>query len=66
MSEKLRLLCQLFFGLTWSINAYYHSSDYTDYLDLGETPIEECQNWVAPIINDYLERIRQYVVTSRD
>lgn len=30
------------------------SSDYTDYLDFGMTPLEGSQYWIAPIIQDFI------------
>ena len=31
------------------------SCDYIDYLDIGETPPEESQYWVAPIIQNFID-----------
>ena len=30
------------------------SSDYTDYLDVGDTPPDGSQYWVAPFVSDFL------------
>lgn len=32
------------------------SSDYTDYMDFGQTPPENSQYWVAPIIQDFIDK----------
>ena len=32
------------------------SSDYTDYLDFGETPPDNSQYWVAPFVTDYFQK----------
>ena len=29
-------------------------SDYTDYLDVGDTPPDGSQYWVAPFVSDFL------------
>lgn len=39
---------------------YISSNDYVDYLESGLTPPDNCQYWVAPIINEY---ISSFVVT---
>lgn len=36
---------------------YFMSSDYIDYLDLGMTPKEDSQYWVAPFIQEIFDKI---------
>jgi hypothetical protein len=36
---------------------YMMSSDYTDYLDVGMTPEDDCQYWVAPFIQRAFDEI---------
>ncbi len=36
--------------------AYMSSSDYREYMDVGETPPEGCQNWVAPFIQTTFDK----------
>lgn len=31
------------------------SSDYMDYMDMGEEPPEDCQFWVAPIFQEFID-----------
>ena len=38
-------------------NHYMMSSDYTDSLDMGLTPVENSQYWVAPFIQDIFDEI---------
>lgn len=35
--------------------AFLASTDYSDYLDVGMTPPEGSQYWVAPVINDFFK-----------
>ena len=35
---------------------YLISSDYVDYLDCGEEPLEGSENWVAPIVQDMFDK----------
>jgi hypothetical protein len=33
------------------------ASDYMDYMDLGSTPPESCENWIAPFAQDAFDKI---------
>lgn len=44
-------VCSLFY-----INGYYMmSSDYTDHMEIGMKPPENCQYWISPFIKDFFD-----------
>ena len=50
---------------------YFASSDYGDYLEFGEQPIEGCERWIAPIfqiffnnvVYSYNQKIGEYLIS---
>ena len=55
------LFIQHFVYIFYLNDHYFMSSDYTDYLDLGMTPEEDSQYWVAP----YLQKLFDEVIKSK-
>jgi hypothetical protein len=57
-SSDLRNLFILHIVSIFTINAHYmSSSDYVDYLDMGDTPPENSQYWVSPFIQRIFDNI---------
>ena len=55
------LFIQHFAYIFYLNDHYFMSSDYVDYLDVGMTPEEDSQYWVAPFIQEvYTEIIKKY------
>ncbi len=45
------------FAYIFTINEHYlMSSDYSDYMDVGMTPPDDCQYWVAPSIQEIFDK----------
>lgn len=62
ISFDMRALFIQHFAYIFYLNDHYFmSSDYVDYLDVGMTPEEDSQYWVAPFIQEaYSEIIEKY------
>lgn len=49
-------ILKLFFSIFVSFDGKNIStSDYIDFLNIGETPIENCQHWIAPIYKKFIK-----------
>ena len=58
LSSDIRYIFIKHFILLFTLNeSYMMSSDYVDYLDIGETPPEGTQYLVAPFIQDVFDNI---------
>lgn len=55
--EQLQLVTIYAISILFLTNSHqFRSSDYIDYLDMGETPPEGSQHWIPPVIQDFFDK----------
>lgn len=58
LSQDIKDVFILHFIYTFTLSGHYMaSSDYLDYLEMGQTPPEDSQFWVAPFVQDIFDSV---------
>ena len=57
INSDLKSIFVLHFVYEFSVCSHYMmSSDYSDHMDVGQTPPINCEYWVAPYIQDVFDK----------